>query len=219
MKRVLSTVTEITSSKYWDYFILVARFLLGWTFLRYGYGKLTAAQFGIREEELRTPLQDLSLFRLSWYLFDHQPFKAVVGSMQVICGSLLMIHQTAIIGAFLFLPLVATVLIIDLTVMPYSFKVAFAWRLSFYFLLDLLILGHYQKRMKIIWKAVWQNVQPNFRYTFWAYAILPIMAILLEILGLLPKIMIAFLTNPGGTLKAIREIVEIGGQWFMNILH
>ncbi|MEM6841146.1 MAG: DoxX family membrane protein [Bacteroidota bacterium] len=208
MTKVLSPVKNTAREKYWGYFILVARFLLGWTFLRYGLGKLTGGQFGVTEEELLTPLRDLSLFRLSWYLFDHQPFKMVMGVMQIICGILLIINRTAILGAFMFLPLVAAILLIDLTVMPLAFKVAFAWRLSFYILLDFLILWHYQERMQVIWGAVWQNVNTKFNYTLWAYALLPVMAIVLEVAGILPRVMLNFITDPSGMIDTFGEVIK-----------
>ena len=98
---------------------------------------------------MATQLKDVSLFKLSWYSFDHEPFKSFIGVSQIICGLLLLINRTTLIGAFLFLPIVATILIIDLTFMPISLAQGFAWRLSFYIFLDLLILWHYKDRMKI----------------------------------------------------------------------
>ncbi|GAB3538856.1 hypothetical protein GCM10027443_34590 [Pontibacter brevis] len=147
---MMKFLKKIPKENYWDYFILAARFLIGWTFLRYGYSKMVDGQFGISDVELATPLKDLSLFRVSWYMFDHQPFKAFIGVSQVICGGLLIINRTALLGAFLFLPIVTTVLLIDLTFMPTAMANAFAWRLSFYILLDFLILWHYRSKMEVI---------------------------------------------------------------------
>lgn len=36
-----------TKAQRWDYFILAARGLLAYTFISYGYGKLTGGQFGL----------------------------------------------------------------------------------------------------------------------------------------------------------------------------
>jgi len=94
-----------------DYFILAARFLLAWTFLGYGFSKLTEGQFGINEAEMATQLKDISLFKLSWYLFDYEPFKSFTAISQIICGVLLLVNRTTLIGAFLFLPIVTTILI------------------------------------------------------------------------------------------------------------
>lgn len=181
----MKLLDRISKEKYWDYFILGARFLIGWTFLRYGFAKLTDGQFGISETELGTPLKDLSLFRVSWYLFDHQPFKAFIGVAEVICGSLLIINRTAIIGAFMFLPIITTVLLIDITFMPSDMANAFAWRFSFYILLDLLILWYYKSKMAVIWNEVWQNVNTRFRFPIWAYLLLPPVAIAIEVGGIL----------------------------------
>ncbi len=173
--------------KLWDYFILIARVLLAWTFLRYGYGKLMDNQFGVTESELNTALKELSPFRVSWYLFDMQPFKFIIGISQILCGILLLIHRTAILGAFMFIPIAFTILIMDITFMPSSMSITFAWRLSFYLILDFLILRHYKEKMKIIWDTVWNNVNTKYKFPIWTYFLLPIFAILLEILIALPK--------------------------------
>jgi hypothetical protein len=117
------------------------------------------------------------------------------------------------------LPIAATILIIDLSFMSSGMSQAFAWRLSFYILLDLLILWHYKERMKIIWESVWHNMSTKFRYPLWAYLLLPVFAIGLEIILVLPKILIQLLTNPAQTIedlsgipKMIIELIEkIGG--------
>ena len=54
----------VPKEKYWDYFILVSRFLLAYTFIDYGYSKLTdGGQFGISAAEMSKPLKDCSCFR------------------------------------------------------------------------------------------------------------------------------------------------------------
>lgn len=178
---------KLSKEKAWDYFILTARFLLAWTFLRYGWSKLTEGQFGVSATEMATPLKDLSLFRVSWYLFDHEPFKTFIGISQLLCGVLLLINRTALLGAFFFLPIVSTVLIIDLTFMPTFLAQNFAWRLSFYILLDVLIIWHYKDRMKVVWNALCHNLSTKFNFSIWAYLLLPVFAIALEIVGVIPK--------------------------------
>lgn len=199
---------KIPKENYWDYFILAARFLIGWTFLRYGYSKMVDGQFGISDVELATPLKDLSLFRVSWYMFGHQPFKAFIGVSQVICGGLLIINRTALLGAFLFLPIVTTVLLIDLTFMPTAMANAFAWRLSFYILLDFLILWHYRSKMEVIWNEVWQNVNTKFKYPIWMYMLLPLMAIAIEVAGVLPKALYHIILNPDRAWSGVQGILN-----------
>jgi uncharacterized membrane protein YphA (DoxX/SURF4 family) len=210
-------VRKISKDKIWDYFILTARFLLAWTFLRYGFSKLTEGQFGINEVEMATQLKDLSLFKLSWYLFDHEPFKSFIGVSQIICGLLLLINRTTLIGAFLFLPIVATILVIDLTFMPISLAQGFAWRLSFYIILDFLILWHYKDRMKVIWKSIWVNVNTKFKFPVWSYLLLPIFAITLEVVGVIPKILTELILHPSETIDSLMKIPELIGEILRKI--
>lgn len=189
--------------------MLAARFLLAWTFLRYGSSKLIGeGQFGLNEVEMATELKDLSLFKVSWYLFDHEPFKSVIGASQIICGLLLLINRTALIGAFVFLPIVSTILIIDLTVMSTGMAHGFAWRLSYYIVLDLLILWHYKERMKVIWQSVWDNVSTKYKFSVWAYLLLPLFAIGLEVVGVLPKFLFQFIIEPSETIDLILRMPE-----------
>ncbi len=199
---------RISKDKIWDYFILTSRFLLAWTFIHYGYGKLSESQFGINEAEMATELKDLSLFKVSWYLFGHEPFKSFIGFSQIICGALLLVNRTSLIGAFLFLPIVTTILIIDLTFMPPLLAYGFTWRLSFYILLDFLILWHYKDKMKIIWKSIWDNVNTKFKYPIWAYLVLPVFAIGLEIIITIPKILTNIIFQPTETIDILIKIPE-----------
>jgi uncharacterized membrane protein YphA (DoxX/SURF4 family) len=205
---MMKLLKKIPREKYWDYFILAARFLIGWTFLRYGYSKMLDGQFGISDAELATPLKDLDLFRVSWYMFDQQPFKAFIGISQLTCGALLIINKTALLGAFLFLPIVTTVLLIDLTFMPPAMANAFTWRLSFYILLDFLILWHYRSKMEVIWNEVWQNVNTKFKYPVWLYLLLPIVAIAIEIAGVLPKALFYIILNPENAWSGVQGILN-----------
>lgn len=198
---------KIPKAKYWDYFILAARFLIGWTFLRYGYSKLTEGQFGLNETELLTPISELSDFRISWYLFNLQPFKAFIGVAQLICGVLLVWNRTVILGAFLFLPIVTTILIMDMSFMPAGMAEAFTWRLSYYIALDLLILWHYKDRMLSIWEAVSKGINTKFKYPIWVYLTLPFVAILLEIIS--PKTIFNLLTSPVETLKGFAGLFKL----------
>lgn len=199
----------MTKARVWDYFIFVARFLLAWTFIRYGYSKLVDGQFGVTDAELAMRVKDLSLFKLSWHLFDQEPFKSFIGISQIICGLLLLFHRTTLIGAFLFLPIVSTILIIDLTFMPANLAQGFAWRLGFYIFLDFLILWHYREKMRIIWDAVWDNVSTRFKIPIWAYLMVPLFAIMLEIMGFTPKILTQLILDPEGTLEGFRMIPDL----------
>lgn len=203
------TISPPSKSALWDYFIVVARYLLAYVFLNYGFSKLTAGQFGISETELMLPVKDVSLFKLSWYLFDQQPFKAFVGISQIICGVLLIVHRTALLGAFMFLPIVSVILVIDLTYMPRGLAYGFAWRLSFYLLLDFLILWSYKSSLQAIWKAAFVQLNTEQRFPKWAYLLTPFFAVLLELLGAMPKIATNLLIHPTETLEALSSVPEL----------
>lgn len=199
-------------AKFWAYFILTARFLLAFIFFSYGYSKLSVGQFGISEAEMATQLKDLSLFKVSWYLFDHEPFKSFIGISQIICGLLLLFSRTVLIGAFLFLPIVTTILIIDISFMPPSLANGFAWRLSFYILLDLLIIWSYKDKMKIIWNTIWEKATSQPKFPLWTYLLLPICVIGLEIVGAMPRFFTNLILHPIETSDSfnllIKQIVE-----------
>ena len=92
MKRGFKTISK---AQYWDYFILVAHFLLAAVFFNYGYSKVTDDQFGITEAQLATPVKDLQLFPLAWHIFNHEPFKTFVGVSQIIIAIIFALEHLA----------------------------------------------------------------------------------------------------------------------------
>lgn len=194
--------------KLYDYFILCARALLGFMLINYGWGKLTDGQFGISAQELNTPVKDLNLFRLSWYLFDQQPFKAFIGVSQIIAGLLLFYNRTLLLGALIAIPIWANILVIDIT---YVRMPAFYWRLSYYLALDFLILWHYRDRMLPALKMITTGISTKFKYRWWTYAILPVMVIVMELLGTIPKTIAYLVIYPSQTLHGLAKIDDVIG--------
>lgn len=186
---------KIPKAQVWDYFILAARLLLAWTFLQYGYSKLTGEQFGLDEQMMATPIQDLTPFDVSWYLFAFEPFNSFVGVSQIICAILLLVNRSTILGAFLFLPIITTILIIDLSYMPAFMAQSFAWRLGLLISLDLLILWHYKDRLLIVWDAVVRRISTRFSFPWWAYLLLPIIVYVMEISLLVPEVLFQFILH------------------------
>lgn len=205
---MLDQLRRIQEHRWMGFFILAARLLLGWIFLGYGYSKLTEGQFGITEAELSTPVQDLSWFRLAWYLFDQQPFKAFIGIAQIIGAILLLVNRTVLLGAIILLPIITMILVIDLTFMPPGMATAFGWRLSSYLVLDLLILFHYQSRMKTVWSALTVDVRNPFKFKWWTYLLLPLAAIGLEVLLALIKFLTLLIISPEETWKALEDLIN-----------
>ena len=197
--------SETTRAQLWDYTILAARVLLAGTFLSYGWAKLAHGQFGLTAAEAAKPVGQLSLFRLSWYLFAQEPFRSFVGVSQVLAGLLLLWNRTALLGAILLLPIAANVLVIDIT---YLKMPSFYGRLSYYIGLIFLILWHYRDRMRVVWVALTQGLTTRFRHPWWAYLLLPVAAAGLELLGVLPQLLYFFSTRPGETWRNILFMVN-----------
>lgn len=202
---------KINREMLWDYFILCARVLISVTLLGYGWGKLTDNQFGISESEMNMSVKDLGLFKLSWYLFDQEPFKSFVGISQVLAGLLLLYNRTLILGVLLSLPILANILVIDIT---YLKMTGFYWRLSYYIFLDFLILWHYKDRIIVAFRSIFEGLTTKFKYPIWAYLILPIMAIVLEVIGILPRLLTDFILKPTESLRWLSNIFN----WIVGMI-
>lgn len=170
----------------WAYFLLAARVLLAWTLFRYGWAKLNDGQFGVDEKTMSLPLKDIGLFKLSWYLADHQPFKAFVGISQIVTALLLIVNRTALFGAFVSIPIWLNILAWDLTFME-GFTTAFTFRLSFYLVLTGLLI--YQNKVQV--QTAFQNISKQgdsiVKFPLWAYLALPVAAICIEVVGATPN--------------------------------
>lgn len=178
----------ISKAQVWEYLLLSARVLLAWTLFRYGWAKLTDNQFGVDDQTMNLPLKQIGLFRLSWYLADHQPFKAFIGVSQLIIALLLINNRTAIIGALASIPIWLNILMWDMTFMEGMTR-AFTIRLSYYLILTGLIL--YQERDKIMSAINSFLTNPlRFKYPLWAYLLLPVTAIGLEVVGAVPNVIL-----------------------------
>lgn len=185
------------NTKTWDLLILSARCLIAFIFLSYGIGKITGNQFGnLTETELATPIKDLSLFKVSWFLFEHEPFRSFIGICQILASLLLLYNRTAILGALMFIPIVLNILIIDLTVMPPSFRLSFTFRLSFYLILLALILHHYQEKIVSAWKTITNDVSLKHEHPRWRFILVPVIMILLESMSGVLQFIYVLATHP-----------------------
>lgn len=90
-------------------------------------------QFGISEATLNSALKDVDLFRLSWYLADHEPFKSFIGISQIVAGVLILYNRTVLLGALMAIPIWLNILMWDMTFM--GLYTPFTVRLPFYLLL------------------------------------------------------------------------------------
>lgn len=192
----------VSRKRYWDYFILVSRFLLAYTFINYGCDKLTnGGQFGISAAEMSKPLKDLPLFQVMWYLFDHGPFQTTVGILQIVTGFLLLFESTVILGVIFFIPIAANIVLMDISFMNNAMGNAFAFRFAFYFILCFAILGNDKERVKIIWNAVIKKITWKRKFPLIMYALVPVFAVLLSVLSAVPKMILYYITFPEDLAK------------------
>ncbi|MEI7486401.1 MAG: hypothetical protein WCJ72_03130 [Chryseobacterium sp.] len=207
---MIKKLSSIPKERYWEYFILVARFLLAATFFSYGYSKLTEnGQFGISPQEMVTPIKDLSLFRVMWYLFDHEPFKTTIGILQMIAGILLLFNRIAILGVLFFIPIAANILLMDISFMPEGLAMGFTRRFVWYFILCFLILWNDKERVKIIWNAMIKKFSLKLKFPILLYLLVPLFALILEILPGIPQLLFYFFREPEKSVGFIKQVFHV----------
>lgn len=207
---MIAKLRSIPKKRYWDYFILAARFLLAFTFINYGYGKLVDGQFGVSSSDLLIPLKDLPLFKVMWFLFDHEPLKTTVGILQIIAGILLLFESTAILGVIFFIPIAANIVLMDVSFMNEGMGQAFTRRFTYYFILCFLILWNDKDRIKIIWNAIIKKFSMKRKFPIFLYLLLPLFAIILEILPGIPyALYYYYMTNPERISESFKLIQSL----------
>jgi uncharacterized membrane protein YphA (DoxX/SURF4 family) len=210
LKNMIAKLRAFPKEKFWDYFILVSRFLLAYTFIDYGYGKLTdGGQFGISAAEMSKPLKDLPLFQVMWYLFDHEPFKTTVGILQIVTGLLLLFESTAILGVIFFIPIAANIVLMDVSFMNNAMGSAFTFRFAFYFILCFAILWNDKERIKIIWNTMIKKFIWKRKFPWIMYALVPVFAILLSVVSVIPKMIIYYVIFPEDIFKIFDYLKKI----------
>ncbi len=172
--------------------MLAIRVLLAWTLYRYGWAKLTDGQFGIDSKSMELPLKDLDLFRLSWYMADHQPFKAFIGVSQLLAAALLTFNRTYVLGALMSIPIWLNILVWDMTFME-GMTSAFTFRLSFYLTLTFILIYDAVKDKRVLIAMLTQNTSIA-KHPFWLYVTLPIAALALELVGATPNAILNWFT-------------------------
>ncbi len=81
----------------------------------YGYAKLVTKQFQINYLSLETPLKDVSSHQLLWYFFGKSNLQTFLyGLFEFIPGLLLLFRRTTLLGAVLLLPVLASVLLVNM---------------------------------------------------------------------------------------------------------
>ncbi|MEG1591304.1 hypothetical protein [Chryseobacterium sp.] len=206
---MIAKLRLIPKKRYWDYFILTARFLLAFTFINYGYSKLVDGQFGVSSNDLLVPLKDLPLFKVMWFLFDHEPLKSTVGILQIIAGILLLFESTVILGVVFFITIAANIVLMDISFMNEGMGQAFTRRFTYYFILCFLILWNDKDRIKLIWNAMIKKFSIKRKFPIFLYLLLPLFAIILEIFPAIFYSLYYYMTNPGKISESFKLIQSL----------
>jgi len=201
MKKKIILTNEVK-----DIVIISIRLLLSMIFFSYGISKLTGNQFGnLTLTELNTPIKDLSLFKIAWYLFDHQPFKFFTGICEVFAATLLLFRRTTLLGTLVLFPIIINILIIDIMIMPQTLKVSFIFRLTFYLLFcSVLLFFHKEQLIKI--KDIIFVKQEYIKFKYWKFLFIPLIMILLEMTGNVFKFLYYLIISPESTFQNLKNI-------------
>jgi uncharacterized membrane protein YphA (DoxX/SURF4 family) len=156
-------MTLIKKQSISDLIILSIRILLGIIFISYGFSKLTHGQFGLYDKSvLNQPLKLINSFQLTWYLFGmEEPFKYVIGSLQIFSGVLMLFNRTFLIGAILYLPLIFGVCLINVSFVKID---ALSTRTICYMLLDLFVLYVNKDKILAAYHLLTEKIEHSLKY-------------------------------------------------------
>lgn len=170
----------MNKSKISFYIVTCLRWYLAVYMFHYGLSKMTEGQFGLYNPEiLNKPLSSVNTFHISWYLFGmEQPFKYVVGILQIIGSILIVIEPLAVLGAIFLLPIILQIFIIDIS---YVKILGLSIRLFFMLLCDFYILYFYRDKLKEYFKTLIINKNERlYKMKYWYYIIFLIMGFFLD---------------------------------------
>ena len=92
----------------------VARWIGATICFLYGFAKINGSQFTVLDSELARPLGEVSGFWLTWYYFGYSPvYSSFLALVEIVCGVLLIVPRTALLGAVLLLPVVTNIVLVD----------------------------------------------------------------------------------------------------------
>jgi hypothetical protein len=97
----------------WTY--VLARYLVAFLVIVYGFAKLNGAQFNILDSELDKPMGQVNGFWLTWHYFGYSSvYGTIIALTQVLGGVLLMFRRTTLLGSCLLLPVIGNIILIDI---------------------------------------------------------------------------------------------------------
>ena len=186
--RFLIRSKKFTGHQIADFAILALRWYLAFYMIDYGWGKMTGGQFQVHDPAiLEKPIKEIDEFYIAWHLFSlSKTFNVVVGLSQIIGGVLIVINRTVLIGAFLLLPILFQIFLIDVAFTTNMFGSALPVRLAGMIFSDLVILWYYKEPVIAAWHALTKELPSEFQYNWWVYPTLVIVGFMMDfIIGIL----------------------------------
>jgi uncharacterized membrane protein YphA (DoxX/SURF4 family) len=130
----------------------------------YGWSKLAHLQFNLSSRLAPRPIGSLSGYELTWFYYGYsREYAVILGSIQLVCATLLLFRKTTFLAAVLTFPMAANILLINAFILvndygPYLTS-------SFICFSMLAILWHQRRRLVgIAWNE--QSAEPEESRTF-----------------------------------------------------
>lgn len=99
---------------------IALRFYAAFTLFTYGFAKLMGAQFTVLDSQLARPMGEVSGFWLTWYYFGYSPvYSTIIAFTQIGGAVLLCFRRTALLGAFILLPVMVNIVCVDVWVIRF----------------------------------------------------------------------------------------------------
>ena len=203
--------TNLNHSKNTLFFDAV-RFYLAIVFLVYAKNKLLHDQFTFDSNLLVTPVKDVSLLNLQWYIYSFEPFNSFIGISQLVTVLLLLFRKTVFYGALLFLVIISNILIIDLSVMVGWVKLKMVGKVVFLLGLDVYLLYCFKEEIKRILNLI-QGVKYTRKFSIRSVLFIFGIAVLLNCLSIFPKYIYLLFVEPS-QIKSI-FIYDLKDSFYM----
>jgi uncharacterized membrane protein YphA (DoxX/SURF4 family) len=172
----------LSRSRLIDFAVLALRWYLAFYMFEYGWAKLPGNQFGtFNAVTAGKPMNQVGKFYVAWYLFGlDKSFDIFTGLAQIVGGLLLVYNRTLLLGAFILLPILAQIFIIDLAYTTDQFGYALPVRLAGMLVCDLLIMIYYKEKVYKAVKALTSLTTTKFNYKWWVFLVMPIVGFFME---------------------------------------
>jgi hypothetical protein len=94
------------------------RYFCAFMLYTYGISKLLHLQFNLQSQLAQQPVGLLTGYQLTWFYFGYsRGYAVLLGTTQVLGGTLLLFRRTALLGSLAMLPVMANILLINIFIL------------------------------------------------------------------------------------------------------